>query len=279
MEHYLEFTFDLSGKQAFANDIIVAYLAEIGFESFSENNRKLSCYIQEEHFIESTFVATITNIFNAIGSCDYTHVKIKNENWNQQWESQFKPVFVNTSCVVRAPFHEHISGFQHEIIIAPKMSFGTGHHETTFLMLEYIASLPLQDKTVADCGCGTGVLAIMAAKLGAKSVYAFDYDHRCYENTIENCELNAIRNITTECGELNMLENKTFDYVFANINRNILTQNMNKFSGSLNPDGLIIMSGFYEKDIPIVKKHALLHKLKFVSFKTKKNWTITVFSK
>lgn len=279
MVNYLEITFDLIGKQAFANDIVVAFMSEIGFESFSEDTRKLACYIQENDFVQDDFQNALSKITEAIGECTCSQKLIENENWNQQWESQFEPVFVNTSCVVRAPFHTHFEGFLHEIIIAPKMSFGTGHHETTFLMLEFLSSLNLEGKIVADCGCGTGVLAIMAAKQGAKSVYAFDYDERCYENTIENCELNGITSITTECGGLDLLKNKSFDCVLANINRNILTQNMNILADSLRSEGVLVMSGFFEKDIPLVTKHALLHKLKFVSFNTKKNWTITVFSK
>ncbi|MFO7868600.1 MAG: 50S ribosomal protein L11 methyltransferase [Bacteroidales bacterium] len=276
--NYIEITFSLKGKKAFTHDIITAYLSEIDFESFTEDIYNLYCYIPESKFDEHQFSEVVSDLQQIVGECSVSKKEIPYINWNQKWESQFEPVFVDDFCVVRAPFHENFSGYTYSITIAPKMSFGTGHHETTFLILQYISQLDIAGKKVADCGCGTGVLGILAAKCGAHSVFAFDNDPICYENTIENSELNQVNNVFVECGNLQLLREK-YDIVCANINRNVLIAHMAILSESLYTNGILIMSGFYEKDMPLVKEHALQNKLKFVYYNTKNNWTITVFSK
>lgn len=276
---YREFLYDVSGKPAFANEIVVAYLSEAGFDSFSEDNRSISCYIPAHMFNTALFAEANSLIEQAIGNCPFQEKEIPDINWNKEWETHFEPVLVHDFCMVRAPFHTPNSTVKYDVVIQPKMSFGTGHHETTYLILEYMSTLNFRGKSVADCGCGTGVLALVAALDGAGSVYAFDYDTICYENTIENCALNNCEHILVEHGELSLLQNRTFDYLLANINRNILTQNMTVLANSLQENGLLIMSGFYEQDVPIIQEYALQNKLKFVYFKAKNKWSITVFSK
>lgn len=277
---YLELHIDLQGKQAFADDIITAQLADIGFESFTCEDRQYKAYIQSTLFDQAELEITIHEIETHLGSLPYTIQPIETINWNAQWESQFETVEVDSKIIIRAPFHSiDTSTFEYDIIIEPKMSFGTGHHETTYLVLQNMIALDFSNKRVADCGCGTGVLGIVASRMGASHVFAFDYDPICYENTIENIEKNAIANMTAQTGVVSLIEGKEFDILLANINRNILVQNMHFFSQALSNGGYLIVSGFYQKDIPIVEKQALQNDLKFVSFNAKNNWVSVVFCK
>lgn len=277
---YLELHIDLQGKQAFADDIITAQLADIGFESFTCDDRQYKAYIQTALFDKILVESTIKEIEIHLGTLPYSIKSIETVNWNAQWESQFEPVEVDSKIIIRAPFHLiDTAPFTYDIIIEPKMSFGTGHHETTYLVLKNMLSLNFANKRVADCGCGTGVLGIAASLMGASEVFAFDYDPICYENTIENIEKNAITNMKAETGVVSIIEGKEFDILLANINRNILVQNMHFFSQALSNGGYLIVSGFYQKDMPIVEKQALQNHLKFVSFNAKNNWVSVVFCK
>mgnify|MGYP000924382997 CR=1 FL=1 len=276
---YLDFSADLQGKPAFADEIVTAQLAEIEFESFTFENREYHAYIQQDLYNEEIFNQTITYIQECIGQFSFSIVPIETKNWNAEWELSFEPVTVENSVIIRAPFHTVNQSYTYDIVIEPKMSFGTGHHETTFLVMQQMLQMSFDSKTVADCGCGTAVLGILASKMGAKSVYAFDYDPLCSENSDENAIKNSIKNMQVALGGLDLLADKKFDVLLANINRNILTHNMHYLSTALNQGGSIIMSGFYEKDIPIIKKSALENGLKFVSFNTKNNWSTTVFVK
>ena len=277
--NYIEIKVDITAKPAFSNDIVVAFLAEIGCESFTEENRIVSGFIQKELFSEQEYQNLLAQIAETIGECETSFKELEQKNWNVEWESQFEPVVVGEDCIVRAPFHEKPQNIKYDIVIEPKMSFGTGHHETTFLMLQQMLQEDLVGKKSADCGCGTGVLGIMAEKLGANSVYAFDYDEWCYINTKENVEVNNCTKQTVEQGDMSLLKDKKFDFVLANINRNILTGNMSLISQSMNENSRVLMSGFYEKDIPIVEKQALENGLKLVSYNTKNNWAVCVFLK
>ncbi len=277
--NYIEIKVDITAKPAFSNDIVVALLAEIGCESFTEENRIVSGFIQKELFSEQEYQNFLAQIAETIGKCETSYEELEQKNWNAEWESQFEPVVVGEDCIVRAPFHEKPQNIKYDIVIEPKMSFGTGHHETTFLMLQQMLQEDLVGKKSADCGCGTGVLGIMAEKLGASSVYAFDYDEWCYINTKENVEVNNCTKQTVEQGDMSLLKDKNFDFVLANINRNILTSNMSLISRSMSENSRVLMSGFYEKDIPIVEKQALENGLKLVSYNTKNNWAVCVFLK
>jgi ribosomal protein L11 methyltransferase len=277
---YIEFSCDLQGKQAFSQDVITAQLAEIGFESFTSEEKEYKAYIQEQEFNAELLKQTIESIEEYLGKIPYKTILIPTKNWNEEWESQFEPVVVENKIIIRASFHENIAkNYLYDIVIDPKMSFGTGHHETTYCMLQNMLSLDFKDKTVVDCGCGTGVLGIAAAMMGAKSVFAFDYDPICVENTDENIQRNEIKKMESALGGVSIIEGKKFDIILANINRNILVNNMHFFSKSLNSGGSLIMSGFYEKDIKIVEKSALENQLKFVSFIAKNNWSSTLFYK
>ena len=278
--NYIEFNTDLQGKLPFANDVITAQLAEIGFESFTSEGRKYQAYIQEPLFNQEQLNGAVILIEEIIGAIEYATTTIIAKNWNAEWESQFEPVTVDNSIIICAPFHTlDTSAFTYDIIIEPKMSFGTGHHETTFLVLQSMLNIDFKGKTVVDCGCGTGVLGIAASLMGASQVFGFDYDPLCYENTIENIEKNKITNMDVALGGVDIISGKKFDIILANINRNILVQNMHFFAQSLPVGGSLIMSGFYEKDVEIVKKQSLENDLKFVSFNSKNNWSTILIQK
>ena len=192
-------------------------------------------------------------------------------NWNTEWEKNFEPIMVNDTVSVRAPFHEK-TDLPYEIVIEPKMSFGTGHHETTHLMIQQLLSADLKDKTVLDMGSGTGILAIMAELRGAKSVDAIDIDDWCYENAMENAERNNCKKIRVFKGDAALLADKNYDVIIANINRNVLINDLPVYYKCLNKGGILLLSGFYREDIPFIKKAATGLGLKESDLLEKNNW-------
>lgn len=277
---YIEFSTPLKGKIAHTDDILTAYLAEIGFESFTNVDFVYAAYIPSHLFDAKTLTNTIIEIENHIGKIHYTTKNIQHTNWNALWESDYEPVVIDNNFIIYAPFHTiDTKQYRYPICISPKMSFGTGHHETTTLMLQNISTLTFENTKVADCGCGTGVLAIAASKMGAASVLAFDNDPICIENTQENILLNTCENIKTEIDTLTILQANTYDIVLANINRNILSQNMAVLSKSLKNDGKLIISGFFIQDTEILSALALQYNLNVVSLNTKNDWASIIFKK
>lgn len=275
--HSLEFS--LVGKQADAQDLAIALLSEIGFESFTDENGVFGAYIQSPLYSETECNETLKTLWDVIGECSYEIKEIPVQNWNQQWESNFEPVIVDSRCIVKAPFHTIEQSFEYEIIIEPKMSFGTGHHETTQLVLAEILDTDCMGKTVVDCGCGTGVLAILAKMKGAAKTKAFDIDQWCYENTIENAQRNNASDIIVECKGVESIVDETYDIIIANINRNILLSAMEQFGKSLAPNGTLLLSGIYKSDLDIISASASKYQLHFISFQEKNNWISCRFSR
>jgi len=264
--------------QVFA-DLLIAELGEIGYDSFTQELYDIKAYIPEEKFdIDAVQNLEIVRE-KQFGTVGLSFNKIETQNWNATWESNFEPVIAGKSCIIRAPFHHPEKDFEYDIVIEPKMSFGTGHHQTTQLMLEQIQQLDVAGKTVADCGCGTGVLGILAQQRGAKKIYAFDYDDWAYQNTLENAERNRCSNFVTECGTLELLQGKLFDIVIANINRNILIEGMSYIAGATKTLGSVLFSGLFTEDLPILEKSAHSFGLKLKSSDTKDNWICAVFTK
>ena len=223
------------------SEILIADLSEISFYAFEQEENSLIAYIKEEDFNEEK----LNNVLPLQGSCKIT--PIKDENWNQQWESGFHPVIINDFAAIRASFHEPVKSVKHELIITPKMSFGTGHHATTFLMVELMEKIDFHHKTVLDFGTGTGVLAILAEKLGASKITAIDYDEWSISNTLENIEANDCRNIFVE--RKDTLSGISFvDIVIANINLNVLTEASSSISKLLKKGSLLLTSGFLFTD-------------------------------
>jgi ribosomal protein L11 methyltransferase len=260
-------------------EILVAKLSEIDFESFEITESGLKAYIPKNLFSERNIGETIENIQFQGTSISYNSKIIKAQNWNTIWESNFEPIYIEDKIMVRAPFHKPEGRFKHEIIIEPKMSFGTGHHETTSLMMEQMLNLDFNNKTVLDIGCGTGILAILAAKLGAKDITAIDFDEWAYENSIENFERNKCSFIKPILGDATKIPDNKFDVILANINRNVLLTDIKIYSEFLKPNGHLILSGFYNIDVSKIKQDTEKQNLIYCSEKYKNNWAVCSFIK
>ena len=249
--NYLEFTFEIEPLQP-ASEILIAELGLVGFESFVENEDGVTAYIPEEEFEEDS-LSGVQVLQSSEFSISYTRQKIEQVNWNEEWEKNFHPIMVEESCCVRAPFHPQ-PDVKYDIVIEPKMSFGTGHHATTHMMIQFLLKNYFEGKTVLDMGCGTGVLAIVAEKRGAREVDAIDIDNWCYQNSLENVERNNCSSISVFEGGAELLGEKKYDIIIANINRNILLEDIPTYVGCLNGGGDLYLSGFYESDIPVIRE-------------------------
>jgi ribosomal protein L11 methyltransferase len=267
---YLEFEFfvdpPIPGK-----DILIAELSEIGFESFTENENTLNAYIQDNFFDEKN-LDKINLLKNPAFKISYLQKKIEDQNWNAVWESNFEPIEVEDKILVRAPFHQDNNKFEYQIIISPQMSFGTGHHETTWLVLYLMLHLDLKEKTVLDIGCGTGILSIMAAKAGAKTINAIDIDDWSYENTKDNILLNNTVNINVEKGNSELITGRIFQVILANINKNVLLMDLKFYSQSLMHGGILILSGFFDVDVNEISSEAQKNNLNIIDISTKNHW-------
>ena len=256
--------------------ILIAQLDDIGFESFVEERDELKAYIKTDVFSENAIKAC--QIYNNTEfDVRYSIHDIEDVNWNKTWEDNFQPVEISTDCVIRAPFHKEF-GVRYELIIEPKMSFGTGHHGTTHLMLRALFNENLKDKTVLDMGCGTGVLSILAEKLGSKQILAIDIDEWCFINTLENQERNNCQTISVKQGSHEQIEGK-FDVVLANINRNILVEQLPVYSKHLNENAVVLLSGFYEADLKFINSVCQDLGLKYVKHQLKNDWVCAKYTK
>lgn len=256
-------------------DILIAELGEVGFESFVETEEGLSAYIQKEDWNEN-ILEDIQILNSKEIEIHYTFEEIEQTNWNIEWEKNFNPIIVDDVCTVRAPFHEKPNTI-YDIVIEPKMSFGTGHHETTYMMIQHILKNDFTNKSVLDMGCGTGILAILAEMKGAKPIDAIDYDNWCYLNSLENVDRNDCKHITVLEGDARLLKNRSYDIIIANINRNILLNDINVYVGCLNKNGLLFLSGFYRDDIASIEEECNKYNLKLVEFIEENNWVALKF--
>jgi ribosomal protein L11 methyltransferase len=276
--NYIEFNFQVNPKHPFT-DILVAQLADVGFESFCETDSGVQAYIQEcDHNID---MLKDIEILNAQGDSEitYTQKTIPQQNWNALWESNFDPVKVGMECMVRAPFHEKHAGFKFDIVIDPKMSFGTGHHDTTMLMIEEVLKLNMARKRVLDMGCGTALLAILAAKMDAEKIVAIDNEEWAFRNAMENCAANNCQQILVIHGNASNIPNNSFDYILANINKNVLLADMQQYYAHLSTDGRLLISGFFIHDIAQLKTHAENLGLNLLTQVESNSWACMVFVK
>ncbi len=274
--NYFEFRFTIDPVQP-ASEILIAELGYLGFESFVENNDGITAYIPEEEY-EDDLLAGVHILQSEEFKITYDQKEIERVNWNEEWEKNFTPIVVDDICSVRAPFHEKPET-KYDIVIEPKMSFGTGHHATTHMMIQHILKNEWVGKSVLDMGSGTGVLAILAAMKGAKTIDAIDIDNWCYLNTLENISRNDCEHINVEEGGAELLDGREYDVILANINLNILLRDLPIYNDCLKEDGRIYFSGFYEKDLPTITEACKKYNLKYVEHFEREDWVAAKFSR
>lgn len=264
---YIQIDLDVNRDQ---QEVLIAVLAESGFEAFEETSFGLRIYQQESQFIEQSLVDLISPF---IGKNPAMQIeRIPDRNWNTEWEKNYESVEIEGFCQIVPSFREAREGFSHTIYLDPRMAFGTGHHATTQLMITLMKSLDYKDKLVLDMGCGTGVLAILAAKMGASSIFAIDIDEWAYENTLENVERNQAREIKVIQGAKEVIPEMNFDFILANINRNILIEDIPHYRKKMNSGGILLLSGFYKEDQSLIEKRCMEQSLQVVHVEERNRW-------
>ncbi len=269
---YIELTCIIKPYSTEISEILVAGLGELGYESFEEHDDSLQAYIIEKEF-DKTRVKQLLSDYNLSSRIEISHKKIEQENWNETWEKNyFEPIVIDGKCVIRSSFHPEFPDIKYRITIDPKMAFGTGHHETTSLMLTEILKLELNGKRLLDMGCGTGILAILGALKGSTDITAIDNDVWSYNNTIKNIRLNNFPDIKVIHGDFHQILNNKYDIIFANINRNVLLSQIPEYKKFLNSNGLLLLSGFYNSDLEDIHKISIQNHLQLIDQKELNNW-------
>jgi ribosomal protein L11 methyltransferase len=276
--NYVEYNIVIDPLDNNISEIIVAVLADSGFESFVETETGLLAYVPENLHKVSTVEKAISKV-RTRSDISYSYKRIVQQNWNTIWESNFEPIFINNTIAVWAPFHEKKEKYKYEIIIEPKMSFGTGHHETTSLVMSQMLNIDFYNKTILDMGCGTGILAILAHKLGATDITAIDNDEWAFENSKENIEKNNCTSITVLLGDVTAIPQKQFDIILANINRNILLDDISKYSSVLKNQGELLLSGIYSEDLQAIETECKKNDLTIQNHLEKNKWVCGLFIK
>ena len=258
-------------------DVFMASVGELGFDSFVEEDDHIQAFIPANLWNESLLAA---DMFQPMFAMSWEMELIPDQNWNEVWEKNyFKPLLIADQCLIRAPFHTDYPEAKYEIVIEPKMAFGTGNHETTSLVMEQILKLDVKGKSILDMGCGTGVLAILASMCDAKKIKAIDIDKWAYESVVENAEINHCNNIEGALGDASLLGDEQYHIIFANIHKNVLIEDMPKYDSVLKAEGLLFMSGFYTHDLDDIKATANSLSLTFQYFESRNNWVVAAFKK
>lgn len=275
--NYTQISFKLNPDNQENREILVALLSDLSFESFDETEELVMGYIPGET-VDLEQIGEITTSLPF--SVQVENEMIPDQNWNEVWEKNyFKPLLIGNRCLVRAPFHTEFEPAEFELVIEPKMAFGTGNHETTTLVAEQILNMDLSGKTVLDMGCGTGILGMLASLKGAKSVLAIDIDTWSFESTVENARLNNIFNLEAKLGDASLLGNESFEIIFANIHKNVIINDLPVYESVLQSGGKLFLSGFYTHDMPDVKAKAESLGLQETGFQEKNNWVVYSFDK
>ncbi len=268
----------LTPDNELARELLVAELGSIGFESFVETQELLEAYIPSKDFAPD-LLASAQFQESKFFHFQYSFEVIADQNWNEIWEKNyFEPLLIENQCLIRAPFHETYPNARYEIVINPRMAFGTGNHETTHLMIKAMLEIDLKEMMVLDMGCGSGILSILASMKGATEITAIDIDEWSYNNTIENAALNNTKNILVSLGDASLLSNQQFDMVLANIQRNILLQDMPAYRKVMKTDGILVMSGFYEADLIAIHEKAAELGMKLGSTYERSGWYAAVYT-
>lgn len=275
MNYYeLRFTYQSPIETEILNDVLAAELGEIGFESFTQDEQGLQGYISDQLYDEAALKETLAAFPLEETTIHYVCTPVESKDWNEEWEKNyFKPIRIGNDCLIRASFHKPEPGYTYTIIIDPKMAFGTGNHETTYLMISWMLEEQLVGKRLLDMGCGTAVLAILARMKGAEKVVAIDIDEWAYANALENIRLNHTEEIEVALGGAERIAAfAPFEVIFANINRNILLQDMRYYAEALQPVGQLFMSGFYLEDLPVIEEECQRNGLRVEGYKERHNW-------
>ncbi len=276
---YYKVSIDIEPYEEWLRDVLMAQLADIGFESFTETISGLEAFIPATGF-KTDVVSELLLLYEDNFSFKLDKELIKSQNWNEVWEKNyFRPLIVAGECLVRAPFHTDFPRCTYEIVIEPNMAFGTGNHETTAMMLEAILRENLDGKTVLDMGCGTGILGILASMKGAGKIMAIDIDEWSVKGTLENSVLNQVQNLTVQQGDASLLGGETFDIILANIQKNVLMNDMAAYASVLNQAGKLFVSGFYAGDLGDIIKIAEKEGLKSIGHTEKNQWIAAFFVK
>lgn len=272
MTDYVALRIDSTPCDTDTTDLLAAFLADEGFESFCPDDRGLTAYIQADRFNQDS-ISNVLLDFPMERDFSFTCETVKGENWNEEWEKHyFKPIVIGGDCVVHSTFHKDVPKARYDIVIDPKMAFGTGHHATTSLMIGYLLDLELSGLTVTDMGTGTGILAILAMMRGAARATGIEIDYGAWENSLENLTLNNI-DATMLNGDASILASLApADLFMANINRNVITADMPSYAAAMQPGATMLLSGFYTEDIPVVEASAAGHGLKLVETRSLDNW-------
>lgn len=273
---YIQVDFNCNPNNEIVTDVLASELSEIGFESFVNSKNGLQAFIPEKLFDTEKIDENLTH-FPLDAQITYSFKELEDKNWNEEWEKNyFQPIVIDDKCLIHTSFHNVEGEYEYRILIDPKMAFGTGHHQTTELILREILAMNFTTKSVLDMGCGTAILAILASMKGADKVTAIDIDEWAYRNALENVELNKMDNIRVLLGGAELLSNEMYDVIFANINRNILLEDIPAYSKVLKKEGLLIMSGFYKEDIPDIRRKCEENGLSLIRFSELDNWaTVT----
>lgn len=260
-------------------EILMAEMSEVEYNTFMETDLGFIAYIEQDKFSKET-IKTVFETYSAVVQIEYTTTFVKDKNWNEEWEKNYDPVIIDDKCLIKASFHNLEKKYPYEILINPRMSFGTGHHETTYLMGSHQLDMDFKGKEVLDIGCGTGILAILAAKLGAIKVLAIDNNEWAFSNAVDNVELNGCENVEVRLGSIydSKIANE-FDFILANINRNILLDELSDYVKMLNKGGEIVISGFYEEDEKDMVALMAEEGFSLISRKTKNKWAALHFAR
>ena len=276
---YLEFTFHTTPCTEIVNDVLSAVLGEAGFESFVEQTDGIAAYIQKDLYNETVLKEALADFPLPDTQVEYAYQEAEDKDWNEEWEKNFfQPIIIGDRSVIHSTFHRDIPQAEYDIVINPQMAFGTGHHETTSLIIGELLDNDLQGKSLLDMGCGTSILAILARMRGAAPCTAVDIDEWCVRNSLENIELNGVDRISVFQGDASLLKDQEpFDVIIANINRNILLNDMKRYVSCMHPGSELYMSGFYVDDIPVIQAEAEHNGLRFVHHKEKNRWAAVKF--